>query len=92
MTQAKAKRKTAIQKCKLADADFREAMLKAKLCRFRAQHAKHVLDASKVYLHHVNWTIQRSRYRDVRSKPSQQVMTMVDSGQHGTKGTQTIST
>lgn len=84
-TQSKAKRKNAIKKCELADADFREAMLKAKLCRARAQRAKHVLDAANVYAHHVKWTIQRSKYRDVKA------MTLTDRGQH-TKGTQTIST
>jgi hypothetical protein len=85
-TQAKTKRKNAIKKCELADADFREAVLKAKLCRLRAQRAKHVLDATNVYAHHVKWTIQRSKYRDVKA------MTVIDKGQHGTEGTQTIST
>jgi hypothetical protein len=89
MTQAKAKRKTAKHKCNLAGANFRDAVLKAKLCRIRARHAKHVLDATKVYLHHVNWTIQRSRDVWSKSSKSQQVVTMSDS--RGTKGTQTIA-
>lgn len=72
-----------MQKCKLADADFREALLKAKLCRIRARHAKHVLDAANVYAHHVKWTILQSKYGDVYSK----AVTVA-----GTKGTQTIST
>jgi hypothetical protein len=44
----------AIQKCELADADFREAVLKAKLCRVRAQHAKRVLAATSVYADNVD--------------------------------------
>lgn len=88
--QAKAKHKTAIHKCKLADANFREAVLKAKLSRFRAQHARHVLVATKDHVHNVNWTIQRSKFRDVWSKPSHEVTTAADGGQHRTKGTQTI--
>lgn len=92
MTQAKAKRKTAIHKCKLADANFREAVLKAKLCCSQALHAKHILDETEHYLDHVNWTIQRSKFRCVLSKPSDEVTTAVDSRHHGTaKGTQTIS-
>jgi len=92
--QTKAKRKFAIQKCKLADADLREAVLKSreavlkkKLCRVRAQHAKDVLNATNVYAHHVKWTIERSNYRDSSSK----VTTVTESGPYGTKGTQTIS-
>lgn len=85
-TQAKAKRKNAIKKCKLADADFRVAKLKARLCRQRVREAKHLLEATNVYAHHVKSTIQRSKYRDVKA------MTAIDRGQHGTKGTQTIST
>jgi len=77
MTQAKVKHKAAILKCKLANANFREAVLKAKICHSRAQHAKRVSDATRVYLQHINWTIQRSR--DVWSKPSYEVVSMADS-------------
>ena len=58
------------------------------MSRIRVQQAKHVLDATNIYCQNVNWTIQRSNYKDVSSK----VTTVTESGEHGTKGMRTVST
>jgi len=68
MRQAFSKRKSAVHKSKIADAALQEALLKARLYRSRAQHAKYVLDAANVYISHVRWTVRRSKHTNVLSK------------------------
>ena len=86
VTQAYAKRKSALHKSKLADANFREATLKAKLSRSRAQQARQALDAANIYLRNVHWTIQRSKHKEAWTRPSSRVMTTTGRGLHGTQG------
>jgi len=81
--QAHTQRKSALYKRKLADAKLREALLKAKLCRARAHHAKQTLEAANVYLTHVHWTVERSKFKHVLSP---RVMTITDGGVLGTQG------
>ena len=76
-----------MRRYKLADAEFRKAASKAKRCRARAQHAKRVLDATDVYVHQADYTIQQTRHHWSK------FTTVTDSGQNdGTKGMQIIST
>lgn len=81
--QAFSKRKSALLKSKLADAAFREAKLKAKLCRSQARHAKHVLAAANVYVKNVQWTIQQSKHKSALSKGIYRVTTVMDTGVDG---------
>jgi hypothetical protein len=82
------KRKAAMQKLKLAEADYQKAVSDAKLCRLQVQRAKDEVEATSVYTYHVNSTIKQSNYKNV----SPEVTTVTDHGQHGIIGTQTIST
>jgi hypothetical protein len=89
MARAHQKRKSALYKSKIADANFREAILKAKLSRSRAQRARQALGAAYLYLHHARWTVQRSKQSDSLSN-SRHVTTTTAQGVHGTQGMQTV--
>jgi hypothetical protein len=78
MRQAFVKRKSAVHKSELADAALKVALLKAKLCRSRAQHAKHVSDAANVYIENVRWTVRGSKHKSVLSKRAHRVKTVTD--------------
>lgn len=75
-----------MNKAKLADAKFREALTKAKLCRSRFQRAKKSLNDANAYLSHVQWTLQRSQYKDVLLQRSSHVVTVMDGELHGMQG------
>ena len=76
--------KNASNKVELADAKLQEALVRAKLCRSRARHAKQTLNAAKAYLTHVQWTLKRSKYSNVLSQRSH-IITVTD-GERGSQG------
>ena len=86
MRQAFSKRKSAVHKSEIADAALQEALLKARLYRSRAQHAKYVLDAANVYISHVRWTVRRSKHK--MSKRVDRATAVTDPVVNRTKGTQ----
>ncbi|KAH9965578.1 hypothetical protein BJV74DRAFT_890216 [Russula compacta] len=63
-----------------AQAKCKSAIYKSKLADANLQEA-----AADIYLHHINWTIQHSNYKDIWWKQSSQVKTVTDSGLNGTK-------
>lgn len=76
MSQALAKRKSALHKSQLANAALR-------LCRSRAQHAKQVSDAADTYTAHVRRTIRQSNF-----SPKYRFTTVREPGVLGVKGMQ----
>jgi hypothetical protein len=82
-------RKKAQLRCKIADAKFREALTKAKLCRSRSRHAKTMLDVANSYMTHVQWTVERSEHGAVLSAEFSDVVTNCDT--RGTQGVLIIS-
>ena len=59
---------------------LQEALVRAKLCRSKAQLAKQGLNAANAYLTHVQWTLKRSKYSDVLLHSSR-VITVADGEQ-----------
>jgi hypothetical protein len=80
-----------LYKCKLADANFWEAILKAKLSWSQVWQARQALDTTNAYLHHVQWTVQQSKHKDAWPKPSPHAITTMGHGINSSIGKQTIS-
>jgi hypothetical protein len=88
MRKAFSKRKSALHKSDLADAALREALLKARLCRSRAQHAKHVLGATNVYTKNIRWAVQQYEQKSALSNRVCRLTTETKPGVQGAQCTQ----
>jgi hypothetical protein len=82
MHQAFVKRNSALHKSEFADAALQNALLKKKLCHFRARHAKHVLDAANVYMDRVRSSILQGKRRSDLWKNAYKITTVTKPGTH----------